>query len=675
MRSFTKKALTFGLLGATAIAWSGCSPEKQTQYVAGISTQVKVPRDLKTVRVDVTVAGIPALCNSYKVYDGKVQLPRSLGTFPSDASKLGPITVSVVGFTDEYDDANQTMAACQAPKVGADGVRVLRKSRQPYVSEQTLFLPMALKFGCYDTDCETGANGVDKTCKAGRCYDATTDPSKLVPFTPDLVDGTGGSCFKLEQCMKAAIPPAVVNVDDCTYAIPNTPSEPKLASPDVKNPISTPGDGINVAVTYDGSDVTELLDLDPEEGFSIPDPAKPQQFRLAPGLCDMVKGRGPDPVDPSKERDTPHRITGIRASALCRAKVASQPLCQEDAFKQMGLDASGVSPKASVPNKCKAFELKPSESALVILADDTVGNKDLFEDAESGLLALELGLKDPAFARTQVGISYSPGANACSGASVPGFVNARQDLKKIIATLKTHAVQGDASIQPQLAGGLKQTVALLQSQDFARFNKRAVLVLGNRGFAANACTNLSPVEQANLGRSGGQKVETFALLFTFNPDFAVKDKNDPGQTQTFAEAALVAPTGAYDARGAAGKANALTALQDLTSYLATCTYDVPTDPSAAGFDDKTTLAYTDATAVPAKPSQKIGFDAGCVADDSNVSGWTFVAGSANPRRIRVCGQACKDYQSTLKSSQGYAALYQQASQAVPMFWYNNPCAP
>jgi hypothetical protein len=671
MRSFPKKALTFGLLGATTIAWAGCSPEKQTQYVAGISTQVKVPRDLKTVRVDVTVAGIPALCSSYKVYDGKVQLPRSLGTYPSDVSKLGPITVSVVGFTDEYDDANQTMAACQAPKVGADGVRVLRKSRQPYVSEQTLFLPMGLKFGCYDTDCETSANGVDRTCKAGRCYDATTDPSKLVPFTPDLVDGTGGSCFHLEECMKAAVPPAVVNVDDCTYAIPNTASEPKLASPDVKNPISTPGDGINVEVTYDGGDVTELLDLDPEDGFSIPDPAKPQQFKLAPGLCDMIKGRGPDPVDPSKERDTPHRITGIRASALCRAKVASQPLCQEDAFKQMGLDASGVSPKAAVPNKCKAFELKPSESALVILADDTVGNKDLFEDVESGLAALEQGLKDPAFARTQVGISYAPGTNACAGAPAPGFVNARQDLKKIIDTLKTHTVQADASVQPQLAGGLKQTMALLQSQDFARFNKRAVLVLGNRGFAANACTGLLPADQANIGRTGTQKVETFSLLFTFNPEFA-KDKADPGQVQTFTEAAVVAAARAYDARGASGKPNAFTALQDLTSYLATCTYDVPAD---ASFNQDSTLAYTDATAVPAKPSQKVAFDAGCVAEDSNVSGWNFVSGSANPRRIRVCGQACKDYQGTLKTAQQYAALYLQPSQAVPMFWYNNPCSP
>lgn len=668
MRSFSKKALTLGLLGATALAWTGCEPAKQTQYVAGISTQVKVPRDLKTVRVDVTAGGIPALCSSYKVYDGRVQLPRSLGTFPSDVSKLGPITISVIGFTDDYDDANQAMSACTAPKVGSDGVRVLRKSRQPYLSEQTLFIPMAIKFACYDTDCESNAGGTDRTCKAGRCYDATIDPNKLVPFSPDLVDGSGGNCFPLEQCMKASVPPAVVNPDDCTYAIPNTASEPKTASPDIKNPISTPGDGINVEVTWDGGDVTELLDLDPEEGFSIPDPAKPQQFRLAPGLCDMVKGFGPDPKDPSKERETPHRITSVRASALCRAKVASQPICQADANARMGLDANGVSPKAAVPNKCRAYELKPSESALLILADDTDGNRDLFEDVEAGLSALEQGLKDPAFARTSVGISYFPGTNACSGAPAPTLRNARQDLPKIIGELKAHKTQPG---QPQLAGGLKQAISLLQGAEYAKYSKRAVLVLGNRQFEPLACTNLLPVQTAEAGRTGAQKVETYALLFTSNPDF-------PGdiaaQAKTFTDAQLVATEGrAFDARGASNRGNAFTALQTLTKDLATCVYDVPSDP-AANFNNDSTLAYTDTTAVPAKPSQKISWSDACQKSGTG-DGWGFVDGQTSPRRIRVCGNDCTNYQNTLKTAQQYAALYLQPSQAVPMFWYNNPCSP
>ncbi len=671
MRSIITKSLTLGLLGAAALAWSGCEAQKQTQYVAGISTQVQVPRDLKTVRVDVTVGGIVTFCQAYKVYDGKVQLPRSLGTYPVDVGKVdSPVTFSVVGFTEEYDEANLAMGNCTsvAPKVGTNGIRVLRRSRQPYLKDQTLFLPMGLKFGCYDTDCETGT-GNEKTCKAGRCYDAATDPTKLVPFSPDLVDGSGGGCFSASQCMEAAIPPAVVNPEDCTYAIPNTPSAPSSAVP---NPLSTPGEGVNVEVVYDGGAVSEILDRDELEGFFLPDPAKPQQFRLAPGLCDMVKGEGPDPQDPSKTRATPHRITGIRASALCRSKVASQPLCQEDALKKMGLDASGTSPKSSVPDKCQPRELPPSPSVLVILADDTAGNKDLYEDAE--LKYLDSALKDPAFAKTEVGLVFYPGSDdACRVDANPTTIqgNARQQQQQIFQNLKTHPIRTNPGEQPQLGGQLKDVYAYLKSPAFQSFNKRAVLVLGNRGFDAAACPAPNPVQQATDARTGPTPVDTYALLFTFDPSFP-KDAADPNQTAAFQGAVNLAAGKAFDARGSiANKANAFSALQKITQDLATCVYDVPT--SGPTFDTNSTLSYTDAIALPPKPAVKIPFNGSCTDEAAAASGWNFT--DASKTRIRVCGQACTDYRNALSAAQQYAALYLQPSQAVPMFWHANPCSP
>ena len=102
LRSSTRSALTLGAFAATALVWSGCEAKKQTEYVAGVSTQVQVPRDLKAIRVDVSVGGVVQFCRGYRVYDGKVQLPRSLGEFPSQG-KPGPdpITVTVSGFTEE----------------------------------------------------------------------------------------------------------------------------------------------------------------------------------------------------------------------------------------------------------------------------------------------------------------------------------------------------------------------------------------------------------------------------------------------------------------------------------------------------------------------------------------------------------------------------------------------
>ena len=74
-RSSTRSALALGAVAATALVWSGCEAKKQTEYVAGVSTQVQVPRDLKAIRIDVSVGGVVQFCRGYKAYDGKVHPP------------------------------------------------------------------------------------------------------------------------------------------------------------------------------------------------------------------------------------------------------------------------------------------------------------------------------------------------------------------------------------------------------------------------------------------------------------------------------------------------------------------------------------------------------------------------------------------------------------------------
>ena len=93
-RSSTRSALTLGAAFATALVWSGCDAKKQTEYVAGVSTQVQVPRDLKSIRIDVSVGGVVQFCRGYRAYDGKVILPKSLGELPSQGTP-GPEPITV----------------------------------------------------------------------------------------------------------------------------------------------------------------------------------------------------------------------------------------------------------------------------------------------------------------------------------------------------------------------------------------------------------------------------------------------------------------------------------------------------------------------------------------------------------------------------------------------------
>jgi len=303
MRSSTRKALTLGALAACTLAWSGCEAKKQTQYVAGVSTQVQVPRDLKSIRIDVSVGGVVQFCRGYRVYDGKVQLPRSLGQFPSQGKPgADPLTVTVSGFTEDFSEttANPVFDNCTsvAPKVGDSGVRILRRSRQPYVLDEVLFLPMALKYSCFD---QANCDAEDKTCKGGRCVDAKIDETKLPKFTEELIDGNGGGCFPSTQCFAASAPAVVVNQDDCTYALPNSPpSSPNVVEGAPPNPFPKSGDGLNVEVTFDGGLNREVLDKDEQEGFTIPDPVGKPQLPEGP--------------------PTAHRITAIRVSGTCQAK-------------------------------------------------------------------------------------------------------------------------------------------------------------------------------------------------------------------------------------------------------------------------------------------------------------------------------------------------------------------
>lgn len=662
-----RNAAVVGTALTLGVVWSGCEAKKQTEYVTGVSTQVQVPRDLKTIRVDVSIGGANVFCRAYRVYDGRVQLPRSLGSLPESDSHLGePVTLTVVGFTEDVgDDARANEFDCLKAIKAGENARILRRSRQPYVKDKILFLPMALKYSCFDKDCET--SGQDKSCKAGRCVDAATDPSTLPVFSEDLIDGTGGACFRASECFAAAVPPVVVNAADCTYALPNTPSAPPPIEGAPPNPITTAGEGVNVQIAYDGGFTSEILDKDELEGFTIPDPNKPQQFRLAPGLCDMLKGYDPD------GNPTTHRITALRATGLCQAKSVFQPLCANDQLSAMGVDGNGVAAELAEGNACKPNELKPPKAALLLLADDTENSKLFFQQV--GEATLGISLADPAFSKTEMGLGYFPGTGdknvAGCGTFTPAVAvtpssQAKTSIRQALIDRNPDTPGNEHTLAPLNAdvlmdGALRDAYALLAQPQFDDYFRKAVLVLGNRGFDATTCTGQTPAQLAGQARAA-HDIETYALLLARDNQLP-PEQFLPGSNELVVEGG----TGfLYDARK--DKAPAQDALQRVINDLATCIYDVESADARPKSEDS--LSYSDPVTYS---TVVIPFDASCNGQGTGGSGWGLDA--SNPKRLFVCGTSCDDYRAVLRKAALYAQLTQQPATAVPIFAHAKGCGP
>lgn len=681
-RGHARQLLTLGAFAATAAMWSGCEAKKQTEYVAGFSTQVKVPRDLKTIGIDISVGGVPTICRTYRVYDGKVQLPRSLGKFPA-TGKPGPdpITVTVRGFTKDLNEVNAgiTNDTCAITlfNVGDSGTRILRRSRQPYVADEVLFLPMPLKFSCFD---QTTRCKESETCKGGLCVDAKIDETKLPKYSDDLVDGLGGNCFSASQCFAAGAPAVVVNAADCTYALPNAPpSSPPQLEGAPPNPFPKSGDGVNVEITYDGGLNREILDKDAEEGFTIPDPAKPQQFRLAPGLCNLVKGFGPVTAEAPVDTDqcplggcTAHRITALRVSGTCRAKSPYQPLCANDQLAAMGVDQSGISSNPNPPD-CKAVQLKPPHAALMVIADDTKNSSLFYDQAAQSAVALQLD--DPAFEKTRLGLQLFPGAGTCAApgsfAAAVGLTIARTAKGQIVDAFKASAANGGALLKPldtpvNLDGALRDAYAVLGADTVApnpAYYKRAVLVLGNRGFDQATCGQ-TPQALAATAKAT-KNISTYVLMLARNIQVADPATPVPGANEL---ATAGGTGGAYDAR--TSKANAQDAFQNIVNDIATCVYDAASAQSRPAGGD--VLSYTDAID-PAAPTVTIPFNAACNAEA--VPGVGFGLDPVNPNRLYFCQASCTAYRNVLTNASKYAALVSQPPIAIPVFAHKAECSP
>ena len=595
---------------------AACSAAPVTELVAGVSTQVQVPKELQSIEVSVKAGGVASYCQHFDVVQGKVQLPKTLGVNKEHDNI--PVTISIIGYTNPSADLNDARSDCPDDPTAASSfsdskvvlnARVVRRSIQTYREEHIAFVPMPLRFSCFDQTCATGANVGSTTCKAGACVDANIDSATLVDYNDDLVYGNANTCFSSAKCLANAQAPTVVDATNCLYS--------------ANGPAVATGD-LNVRAIYDGF-VSETLDADRDEGFFIPDATKPNQFQLAAGLC--------HPSAPSA-----HHIISIATSQACPTKTALQPACNDG-----------------------AQVLIPAPSAVYLLLDRAQSMQPLLTSPQGVAQVLDLSLTDPGLATTTVGFSFIPAlTNVCAPATYAAqdlsfevATKAQADIAAKFVTQSTGPFPASAPPFPEVLdkanGAYAAFNALASSTPGVAYNRRSLIIVTNNDVAAaNGCagSGASTASAAAALTDAAGPIQTYVIL--------LKNTADPNPTLTLQNATDLATAGGttlFNATGSDAGPVSLNAINSVISDLSSCLYETPTN-------------ITDQTAQLAISSpigtQSIPFSAACSSTSTSSDGWNF-----DTNRIRICGASCTKIRDVLTNTANTSnATAQSAPQVV-----------
>jgi hypothetical protein len=621
-----------GLVGAT---WTGgCTASKATELVPGVQTQIQVPKDLLAVRIDVQAEGQQSTCIVHSVNPnnpGFITLPRTLGVVPG-AGPDRQVTITVTGYSKD-DGEVPVLSDCTAPVQTSDGkydpnVRVLRRSRLAYVGDEELFLPMNLRFSCWDS----AACPPDQTCKAGQCVSAAVDPKTLPSYNDGLVSGTSNTCFDAKTCFLGEQPAKVIDQATCKYGFIAPPPAAALK-------------GVNVRIFYgaDGGE-SEVLDVDPQEGFTV-DPTNPQEFILAPGLCSLVNGQA----------TAANHIYQVDVTGLCTPKGVYQPICAG----QTGPNAAAPLPDGgtSLDGGCNvAHPLVPAPSLLYVLMDDSSTMVNAF-GAQGLQTVTSLTLGDPVFRNAQIAFTLLPhnmadctaGTNSVATPLV-AFTSTTSAQSKVATILSdTNNVKAadttwfvDAALK---TNGAYQALAAQVAAAPAGtvFNRVAVLVIANRPAAADCPIGTLPSDEAAAALAGSPSVFTYVV--------ALNSPNGAYDTTELSAMATKGGTTMFDATS--NQAIGGVALNTVESDLGSCLYSKP-----AGIDTGATVSYTDPLTLQ---TTNVTFDGTCNATSTTANGWNF-DGSG----VRICGAACASLRGVLTNAANVANAQMMTAPDVPV---------
>ncbi|HWL86642.1 MAG TPA: hypothetical protein VNO21_12615 [Polyangiaceae bacterium] len=598
----------FGLCAAGA-AFLACTSE-QTGLVVFASTQARVPKDLVAATITVRSGPRVVACRSVSL-----DAPVSVEVSGADGEEL---TVDVAGFTRALEPDS-----CDG---GGEKPRVERHAQMRLSRGVQLYLPMQLRWGCFDAACSAG-----QTCEQGACVSDQVDPTHLVAYDGMLTSGSASYCLPRSLCFDHRAPALLVDPARCEYQLPDG---------------MTLDQGINVELVQDTL-AREVLDAnDPAEGFSV-DPKAPSKFTLAPALCERIQ-QG--------------KISAVSAGVGCPSKTVFNPMCTDP-----GKTGDGHATEA--PETCtQPAELAPSPSALYFLFDRSASTKTVLSRDTSDALSfpdlVRLALATPALAASRIAFESLPGTtDACGGANqftspeVPFSSSAdaaaaiTQKLSDPTQFLTSNPpLYLDAALQPN---GAYWAFSLLPQGSVAQ--QRTVIVGSHdlwTGCTSSGAAGATPADESF--RAYNQRgVRTDVLLFGVAPGTPVS--RDP-----FVDATAISRMGAgifFDASVDSSLAGQ--AFAQLVSEAASCFYDLPSTTDRTHLAE-TKVAYFD---VAGGGRVDISYNAACSEKNPYADGWNLEG-----PRVRVCGNACGGLRGVLQNAIQYAIGHHVTPPRIPLHW-------
>jgi hypothetical protein len=306
-----RAGLFVSLAALTLAACAGKSEPRRGQITLALSSDMSLPKDVDSIRIQVLVQGRPHFDASYDVGAGRTdaKMPATLAIVAGDDPSI-PVEIRVLAFRNN-----------------ASEVRTLNKTITTIPEGRNAMLRVPIQWLCtgqvtrvdsdtFQTRCESDEEGNETSCVAGLCEKVEVEEDELPDFTAARVFGGAdgaqgdGRCFPTEECFDNAEKAFDVapNLSDCTVDIEVPDDEqPNFA-------ILVPDDGIcsgvrcYVPLDENDEDTSEITGWSAVDGA----PGNLQRFALPPAVCARIQSGD---------------AFGVRATTGCVTKTSATPPC------------------------------------------------------------------------------------------------------------------------------------------------------------------------------------------------------------------------------------------------------------------------------------------------------------------------------------------------------------
>jgi hypothetical protein len=282
-------------LGSTLVVAPACSGNKEPapgQLMLSIQTDMAIPKDVDTVRIEVSAYGNLLFGNDYQVGASGLRIPATLALV-AGKDPAAPVRIRVI-----------------ARKGGNNGkARVLREVVTTVPTDRIAMLRIPIHWLCDGSAVEQTPGDVQSSCTqgqvcvAGTCQDPSLRVTSLETFAPEAVfggasgPGVGGTCLDTVACFSQG-QQAAVDLATCTVPVPSG------------------GAGVNVAVlrapNTEGICGTQAclvpLDAESAEGWQ----QDGQRAFLPQAVCNRIKDG---------------KAQGVAVTTACPTKTQRVPPC------------------------------------------------------------------------------------------------------------------------------------------------------------------------------------------------------------------------------------------------------------------------------------------------------------------------------------------------------------